>query len=344
LNQPGPAELVGIGNALIDVFAVVDEELGPFLGIHPGSAVHVDQDRLAAILAGLKDAVAVAGGGAATICKLAAQMDVRTAFVGCVGSTPDGEADPFARRFEDELARAGVALSLSRGSAATGACAVIRMPGGANAIAACPAAALELRVQDIPEYLIRDARVVALDGFILNRKDIVDHVIRLADRHGTVIALDVSSTAIAAQKAAEIAAYARAYPLILFMNEKETEVFCRALDDGAGDAYDPYAPLRSLSADDLFPIIAVKRGDRGSMVFAGGTVHTAPAAAALPFDATGAGDAFAAAFLSAWIRGKSLARCAYLGNRLAREVLRIPGTRLESERLGRFARLLAAAR
>jgi len=341
LSQPGPAELVGIGNALVDVFAAVDEELGPFLGIHPGSAVHVDQRRLAEILAVLKDAVPVAGGGAANICKLAAQLDVRTAFVGCVGSTPDGEADPFARRFEDELAAAGVALRLSRGSAATGACAVIRLPGGANAVAACPGAALELRVGDIAEDQIRDARVVVLDGFILNRQEIVDHVIRLADRHGTIIALDVSSVAIAALRAADIAAYARAHPLILFMNEKETEAFCRALHDGAGDEYDPYAPLRSLTADDLFPIIAVKRGERGAMVFAGGGVHTAPASAALPFDATGAGDAFAAAFLAAWIRGKSLARCAYLGNRLAREVLRVPGTRLEKDRLRRFARHLS---
>ncbi len=340
MNGQEPAELVGIGNALVDVFAAVDEELGPFWGIHPDSAVHVDGDRLAKILSSLKNPVAIAGGGTANVCKLAALMGIRAAFVGCVGSTPAGDADPYARQFEEELGAAGVALSLARGQAATGACAVIRMPGGNNAVAACPAAALELQVRDISADLIRDARVVVLDGFILNRQDIVTHVISLADRHGTIIALDVSSAGIAAQRATEIAAYARTYPLILFLNEKESTAFCRALSGDAGDDGEPYDPLRALCANDLFPIIVVKRGARGALVFANGTVHSAPTAAALPFDATGAGDAFAAAFLSAWIRGKSLSRCAHQGNRLAREVLRVPGTRIEAERLRRFARSL----
>jgi fructokinase len=56
----------------------------------------------------------------------------------------------------------------------------------------------------------------------------------------------------------------------------------------------------------------------------------------VPYDITGAGDAFAAGFLAAWIRGHPLRACAELGNRIAREALAVPGTRLDSRRLARL--------
>ncbi len=344
-----PIELAGIGNALVDVFAAVDEEVGPLLGLHPARSVHVDYERLSEILVALPDPVAGSGGGAANVVKIASLLGLRSAFVGRVGSDRSGNSDRFARLFEDDLREAGVLPLLERGAEPTGACAIIRMPGEAVAVAACPSAALGLDAEHVSEDLIRGVKVLALDGFLLGRRKLVERVLTLADRYGTVVALDVGSASLAAEHAAFIAATARKYPLILFMNEAEAESFVCALaaaeggacedQDEDGEPGDHLKALRALTEEGPFPIVVVKRGARGALVFAGGDRHDVPTRSAVPYDATGAGDAFAAGFLAAWIHGKSLADCAMLGNRVAREVLAVPGTGLDGERIRKIGRL-----
>jgi sugar/nucleoside kinase (ribokinase family) len=89
----------------------------------------------------------------------------------------------------------------------------------------------------------------------------------------------------------------------------------------------------NFTAINLFPIVAVKLGKRGAAVFAGGSVCREETIPIIPAETTGAGDAFSAAFLGAWIRGKSLSECAVLGNHAAREVLNVPGTKIDPKKL-----------
>lgn len=361
------AELVGIGNAIVDVFSPVDEDVGPLLGLQAHRSIHVEYQRLNEILVALPSPQLSAGGGTANTIKIASLLGISTAFVGTVGSGPAyrsggiGGTDPsagipggplqedrFAKIFRDDMAEMGVQTHLSVSPKPTGLCAIVKMSDQGIAIAACPSAALDLRGQDIPEKLIQQAKIVMLDGFLLQNRGVVERVFELANKFGTIIALDVGSSAVAAERAGEIAAYCRAYPVILFMNEDEAAAFCAVLGNGqaqeAVDLEERYNPLKALTADNLFPIIVVKRGDQGALVFAGNDVHSAPTIATIPFDATGAGDAFAAAFLSAWLRNHSLSECAAQGNRIAREVLKVPGTRLDCERLKRVARSLGSDR
>ena len=359
------AELVGIGNAIVDVFSPVDEDVGPLWGLTVHGSIHVDYQRLNEILVALPSPQLNAGGGTANTIKIASLLGISTAFVGTVGSTPavyprgNGEndfspeisepptpEDRFAKIFRDDMAEMGVQTHLSVSPKPTGLCAIIKMPDQGIAIAACPSAALDLQAQNIPEKLIRQAKIVMLDGFLLQNRPVVERVFELANRFGTIIALDVGSSAVAAERALEIAAYCRSYPVILFMNEAEADSFCMAVHKSQNkeeaNPEERYNALKTLTADNLFPIIVVKRGDQGALVFAGNDVHSAPTVATIAFDATGAGDAFAAAFLSAWLRNYSLSECAAQGNRLAREVLKVPGTRLDCERLKKVARSLGS--
>jgi sugar/nucleoside kinase (ribokinase family) len=328
-------------------------------------SIHVDYQRLNEILVALPSPQLSAGGGTANTIKIASLLGISTAFVGTVGSSPANRPserggndssieipgtppseDRFAKIFRDDMAEMGVQTHLSVSPKPTGLCAIVKMPDQGIALAACPSAALDLQAQDIPEKLIRQAKIVMLDGFLLQNRNVVDRVFELANRFGTIIAMDVGSATVAAERALEITGYCRAYPVILFMNEDETTAFCATLRKGQnqeeGDPEERYNPLKTLTADNLFPIIVVKRGDQGALVFAGNDIHSAPTVATIPFDATGAGDAFAAAFLSAWLRNHSLSECAAQGNRLAREVLKVPGTRLDCERLKKVARSLGS--
>jgi sugar/nucleoside kinase (ribokinase family) len=153
------------------------------------------------------------------------------------------------------------------------------------------------------------------------------------------VALDVSTTGLAEERAVEIVTYARAYPMILFMNEDESRAFYRALSqkkdlderDARNDALTPEMVrlFQDFTAQDVFPIVVVKLGRRGAVVFAGGNVYHEGTIPVIPLETTGAGDAFSAAFLAAWIRDRPLSECADMGNRAAREVLDVKGTQLD---------------
>jgi len=84
--------------------------------------------------------------------------------------------------------------------------------------------------------------------------------------------------------------------------------------------------------------VVIKRGPAGALVYASGLRLDAPTLSAIAYDQTGAGDAFAAGFLAAWIRNKPLRDCATLGNRVAREAIAVPGTKLNPARLRRLLR------
>ena len=349
--ETGP-ELVGVGNALIDIVSISDGNPESIIGIASGTAVHVDHARLMQVLEAMPEPVFSSGGGAANVVKLASHLGIRSAFVGRTGSDATGKSDDFAGMFRTELMDAGVGVHLSTGPEPTGACAILRNPDGNAAIAACPSAALGMEAGEVSEELVRVSRILVLDGFILGRKTLVDRALDLAERHGTAVALDVGSAEIAFEKADLIAELALKFPLILFMNEVEAEAFACALGSrvacvdiySQSDTYDElddrFRPIRGITEAGPFPIVVIKRGPAGALVYASGLRIDAPTLSAIAYDQTGAGDAFAAGFLAAWIRNKPLRDCATLGNRVAREAIAVPGTKLNPARLRHLRRFL----
>jgi ribokinase len=135
------------------------------------------------------------------------------------------------------------------------------------------------------------------------------------------------------------------------MNEDESTAFYKTLsnrktgeDRSAGESEyfteDMYRFFQGLTVNELFPIVVVKRGKWGAMVFAGGNSLKSRTFAVRPRDSTGAGDAFCAAFVSAWLRGMPLSKCADLGNKTARLVLEAPGAQIEQKKLKGLRRIL----
>ncbi|MDR2101638.1 MAG: adenosine kinase [Treponema sp.] len=365
-DQKAP-ELLCIGNALVDIFAPADDDILLHFGI-TAPVQHLGYEKISDLLAVLSDLSAGSGGGAANVAKIAALLGLNTGFIGTVGSagpqtregTPrnggdsGGQPDHFARIFERDLINAGVTPILFRGKAPTGVCFVLQTPAGETRIAASPAAALELRGADISEDAIRTAKVVVIDGFLLGREDLVNRILELAEHYGTAVALDVGAAFLAERRAAEIARYCRDYPLILFMNEDEALSFYRALNRDARQRPVPeglektgyytqevFPFLKNLTLNELFPVIVVKLGPRGAVAFAGGTIFREETVPVIPLETTGAGDAFCAAFLTAWIRNRSIAECAALGNRAAREVLDVQGTGVNQKHLAHLTKMLS---
>ena len=329
-------ELLCIGNALIDLFANGEE------GIDYGltqSVQHIEIEKLKKILLLLSDSVTVSGGGAANVAKVAGYLGAKVSFTGAVGCEGGGDSgkgvDDFGQLFAGQLRPAAVKLRLAEKPSPTGVCLMLRI-GEKTQIAASPSAALELSEGDISEGDIKAAQVVVIDGFMLQRPGLVRRILAFAGKHETVAAIDIGSAAIASERAAEIAAYTEEYPLILFMNEEEARAFCEGLND------ELHSSLRASVRDNCkkFPIIVVKLAGRGAVCYAGGKSYSAGTEAVTPLESTGAGDAFCAGFLTAWVRGKPIPECAALGNKAAGIMLNVMGTQISGEEKKSLARLL----
>ena len=342
-------ELLCIGNALVDIFAKGEEGIDRIYNLNEDTQ-HIPMDEMRDILSVLPEFVVCSGGGAANVAKIAGHLGIKSGFIGALGAVPEednentdqqirkerGQFDQFGRLFEEQLKEAGVYIKLIQKKSSTGICLVLQLPDGRSKTAASPSAALELSAEDLDEEIIRRARVVVLDGFILDRQPLVRHILELADKFGTAVALDLSTIGLAYDRALEVVTYARAYPLIIFMNEEEAKAFYKALSRNQeppqnvpGLSTELVDLFKDFTSNDIFPILTVKLGIRGAVVFAGGNIYREETIPVMPLETTGAGDAFCAAFLAAWIRDKTLSECAALGNKAAREVLDVNGTQVD---------------
>jgi len=342
-------ELLCIGNPLIDVFVDIDNGLASKYGITK-PVQHIDWETAEKILrepsVDFSKAVKSSGGGAANVAKIAAMLGMNAVFSGCVGS------DELAGLFEKEITKAGVSAILTETDGKTGLCLACTVDGQMR-FAASPGAALELNEAHIDEELISGAEVVVVDGYILDRRPLVQHILNLASRKGIPVALDAASVMQVKSKAEEILTYSRNYPLFVFMNADETIAFFNTIrksrDEDTGHSEkekegmilrDVCPMLKIITDGEIFPIIVVKLGGRGAVVVAGGNVYHEETFTVIPRNTIGAGDAFCAAFIAAWIRGRSLSECAALGNKVAREILEVPGTHIKSGKLKSFAKIL----
>ncbi|MCL2609561.1 MAG: PfkB family carbohydrate kinase, partial [Treponema sp.] len=261
--------------------------------------------------------------------------------------------DERAAFFKEELAKAGVASFLCKAPGGTGLFLVIRA-GGTTRIAASPGASLALSLGDLPPGLVARARAVVLDGYMLDRLPLVHGILDLADRRRLPVVLDVASPDLAGEQARAILGYTLRSRLILFMNAAESIAFWQAIaslgespppegDDREGFVLQTVCPaLKPLTEKGPFPIIVIKLGEKGAVVLSGGKLYRAETRKAEPKDTVGAGDAFCAAFMSAWLRGFDLPECADLSNKVARKVLAVHGTGVGREALAPFAELLGS--
>lgn len=309
-------DILGIGNALIDIYCFVNEDFPASLGFHKGTVNHVRQDRIRKVLESIQDPVIMAGGGAANTMKLAARLGLETGFIGKVG---DGYAGTL---FESSLGEAGVRTLLARCEEGTGVCCTLLGSDGRRTLVVSPGAALGLTMEDVPLERLRAAGMLYLELFPLASGTVPIEAARYAKAHGIPVTADLSSAGIVRSNRDAVRRMVRNDVEILFVTEEEAAALFGRVPEEEELA-------------ELCDTVVLKRGTDGVSAFSGGISCRLPAPDAEAVDTTGAGDAFAAAFLASRIHGLPLETCCSMGTLIAREIIGVPGTELDERGLTR---------
>lgn len=311
-------DLLGIGNAIVDMLAPVTPALLAEFGVQPGNMTLIDEATMRQLQTRVKVERVAGGGSAANTAVVAAHMGARTAFLGTVA---DDEA---GREFAADLAAQKVAFPvpsvLRTADAPTARCLILVTPDGQRTMFTYLGACVDFTPADVVPEMVRDAHVTYLEGYLFDlpqAQAAFKRAAELAHANGRQAALTLSDMFCIQRHRAAFQALVKESIDLLFANEEELTALYET---------DDFEKALALAARDV-EVAAVTRGPDGAVAVRGEERHDVPTQTVKAVDTTGAGDAFAAGFLAGWARGKPLPDCADLGNKAAGAVILQLGAR-----------------
>ena len=311
-------DVLGIGNAIVDVIARAEDDFLAAQGMNKGGMALIDEARAAAIYAAMGPATESSGGSAANTIVGVASFGARAAFIGKVRD------DELGRAFAHDIRAARVTFDTKPASEgpSTARCYIMVTPDGERTMNTYLGAAQDLKPGDINEAQVADAAVVYLEGYLWDPPQAKEAFVKaagIAHRAGRRVALTLSDAFCVDRYRAEFLDLIRKGTVdIVFANEREAHSLYETGD------FDTAA--KSLQQDAKLAVVT--RSEKGCVVL---TRNGREAVQAMPInqvtDVTGAGDLFAAGFLVGLARGKDHRTAARLGALAAAEVIQHVGAR-----------------
>jgi sugar/nucleoside kinase (ribokinase family) len=316
-HAPDDIDVIGIGNALVDVLTHESEDFVRRHGLIKGTMQLVDEARGRELYEAMGPGVEISGGSAANTIVGVASFGGRAHYVGKVRDDQLGEV------FRHDLRSVGVGYDTppaTRG-APTGRCLILITPDAQRTMSTFLGASVLLSAADIDERLIARGKIVYLEGYLFDPPEAQEAFLvaaAMAHAAGRKVSLTLSDPFCVDRHRRAFIDLVRNHVDVLFANEAEicalyeAEDFDDALQRVRGDC----------------EVAALTRSERGSIVVGGDEVHVIDAhRVEAVVDTTGAGDLYASGFLFGWSRGLDLAACGRLGALAAAEVISHIGAR-----------------
>lgn len=322
-------DVVGIGNALVDVLSHQDEDFIQRIGVTKGAMTLVDTERSAELYGLIDERRTVSGGSAANTVIGVGSLGGASGYVGRVAEDDLGDI------FAHDMAELGIEYTTPRADATdpTGRCIVFITPDGERTLNTFLGASNGLTPRDVDFDLIQRGRLVFLEGYLWDPPEAKTAMREAAAAvgEGNQVALTLSDP---------------------FCVERHRDSFLELIDDHVDVLFANHHELLSLfELDDLDAAIerirgrvelaAVTQGEMGStLITADETIAIAAEPVERVVDATGAGDLYASGVLYGLAKGMDLEICGQLGSIAAAEVISHVGPRPEKDLAGLCAHLL----
>ncbi len=309
-------DILSLGNAIVDILAEVDEA---FLGeqeMVKGSMELIDARRTDSLYALMPPAVQTSGGSVANTAAVAGQMGARAAFIGVVAD------DQFGSIFRHDIRASHVHYATPPASPGepTARCLILVTPDGQRTMNTYLGVSSALAPAHLDADLIGRSAITYIEGYLFyvpHSRDAAIAAARIAHEAGQRVALSLSDFLCVERNLEAFQAMVRDHVDILFANEQELAALTGLTDFEAG----------AEAVRGQVEIAVLTRGPRGSVILRGGEQVAVDAEPTEVVDTTGAGDAYAAGFMTALVAGEALATCGRWGSRAAAETISRMGAR-----------------
>jgi sugar/nucleoside kinase (ribokinase family) len=319
-------DLVGIGNAIVDVLAPSQDAVLSALGIEKGIMQLIERDRAETLYAAMSERSEVPGGSVANTVAGAGNLGLRSAFIGRVAD------DALGRFFAAALAAEGTDFPnppVAGADLPTSRSMIFVTPDGERSMNTYLGISAAVGPADVDPAVAGAAEILFLEGYLFD-KDPGKAAFRAA--------------AAACRAGGGRAGIALSDPFCVDRHRGDFRALVAGpLDYTIGNSHewcalyqtgDLEAALAQAAAD--CDLVVCTRSGEDVLILAGGQRIEVPVHRITPVDATGAGDQFAAGLLFGMVRGFDLATAGLMGCLCAAEVIGHLGARPESDMLSRF--------
>ncbi|MDE0066352.1 MAG: adenosine kinase [Acidimicrobiaceae bacterium] len=310
-------DVVGVGNSIVDVIAMVDDDFIEKHGLAKGAMTLIDEERATSLYAVMPPALEISGGSAANTVAGVASFGGSAAYIGKVRNDQLGEV------FAHDLRAAGVGFDVSLASSGppTGRSLIQVTPDAERTMNTFLGTSTLLAPADIDGELVASAAITYCEGYLWD-VDVAKAAIRsamdAASEAGRLVSLTLSDSFCVDRHRHEWLDLISDTVDLVFANETE---ICSLFEIDDFDA-------AAAQAAEITEVVALTRSARGSVVVSGNERVEVPAVdVAEIVDATGAGDLYASGFLFGLATGAGLQRCAELGSIAAAEIISHVGAR-----------------
>ena len=310
-------DVVGIGNAIVDVLVQADDDLLDNFELTKGTMALVDEHQAETLYARVGPGLETSGGSAANTLAGVAQLGGRAGFIGRVRNDQLGgifahDIRSVGARFETPAATEGPS---------TARCLILVTPDAQRTMCTYLGASVGLDPADLDLEMVAQAKLLYLEGYLWDSDEAKAAFIAAAEvarAHGGEVALSLSDAFCVERHRDSFQELVDGHVDILFANEMEITALYKA------NSFEEAAD----QVRGRCKVAALTRSELGSVILNGADSHAiAPFQLGPLVDTTGAGDLYAAGFLHAYTQGQELDACGRLGSLCAGQVVTQLGPR-----------------
>ena len=310
-------DIVGIGNAIVDLISEVDDLYLKENNINKGTMSLVDHNIIDKIINEKKIIKTISGGSVANSIVCIAQQNFKTAFIGKVNQ------DELGKKFAEGLKKENVDFKITETlvDKHTARCLILVSSDAERTMNTYLGISQELSEKDIEMNMIEDSSIMYLEGYLWDlesAKIAIKKSIETAKRSGTIVAFSISDAFCVDRFREEFLDLINNSADIIFANELEIKSLFKT------DSLDKALKNCQIAGK----IFAVTLGDKGAkIIYKSNIVNIKAEIVEKLVDTTGAGDLFAAGFLSEYMKSQNLELCGKEGVKMASKIIQQYGAR-----------------
>jgi len=314
-------DLVGIGNAVVDVICRADDSALELMGVQKGIMQLVEKDRAEVLYGSMQERIQAPGGSVANTIAGAGALGLSTAFIGRVHD------DALGHFYADAMTNTGIDFvnaPVPNGELPTSRSMIFVSPDGERSMNTYLGISSELSSHDVSEEVAGRARIMFLEGYLFDKdkgKSAFLEAARDCRAGGGKTGITISDPFCVDRHRTDF--------LMMIEHELDFVIGNEAEIKSLFETDDLEEALAKTAA--MCPLVVCTRSGDGVTILSGLRRIDIPVTKVVPVDASGAGDQFAAGFLFGLSQGLDLETCGRIGCVCAQEVIMHIGPRPETD-------------